>query len=148
MTAPGPDIRRVGRRLLDRELDGGVEPDAIAEVAERAAGKLGQHLSRLIGAAGYYALLKRALHLAGREHAFLVPVQPTPTADGGLDGLRAAIQVVDPERARAALVELFSQLVGLLVTFIGQDLTLRTLRQAWPDLVLDQGDSDHQEDTV
>jgi hypothetical protein len=142
---PDSTARRLGRRLLELEGTASDEPEAIAQAAERAAGKLDRHLSRLVGVAGSQTLLKRALYLAGREHAVLAAVQPPLTANGGLNGLTAAIRAINPEHARTALAELFAQLIWLLVTFIGEDLTVRTLRQVWPEIELDRTNSAPEE---
>ena len=53
------------------------------------------------------------------------------TADGRLEGFEnlPADATVDREAATA----ITTNLLGLLVTFIGESLTLRMLREAWPD---------------
>jgi hypothetical protein len=144
---PALDTRRLGIRLLALEEGGRGVADANAESAERVAGKMGHHLGGLIGVAGYQALLKRALHLASRELPYLAPIVDS-AAEGSLDAVRAALRDVEPARAREALAEVFAQLLALLVTFIGQDLTLRTLRQVWPELEAHEDGPESQEASV
>ena len=144
MNAPAPAVRRLGRRLLLRELEHGAagrdrrrDVAAVAAAAERATRKLAQPLRRLVGVAGCQALLTRALHTAGWEWPFLDRVRAVATPAGGLEDLGAALQGTDPAQARAALGAVLAHLVWLLVTFVGADLALRVVRGAWPDLPLD-----------
>ena len=90
----------------------------------RVCEKLRRPLSTLAGTAGFRSLLARALALAKHEDRALDSVQVKE--DGTLEGL-------DGEAAQAGTV-LIAQLVGLLATFVGETLTLRLLRDAWPDL--------------
>jgi hypothetical protein len=143
--APAPEGRLLGRRLLERELDGageraaGAGPAALAAAAERALQKLGRPLGRLVGAEGYLALVRRALHLARSGHPLLRDVRLRDAPDGAhpagtLMGLPAAVRDAGPALAGDALAAVLAHVIGLLVTFIGSDLTTRTLREAWPDL--------------
>lgn len=145
MNAPTPAVRRLSQRLLLIELeretagaDGQQNVTAVAAAAERAAQKLQHPLSRLVGVAGYQALLARALNLAAREWPILDGVRPGATPSGGLDGLRQALQGAATDQAGNALASLLSHLVWLLVTFIGDDLARHTVRDAW--LGIDVGD--------
>jgi hypothetical protein len=136
-----PAARNLGLWLLDREREqaatGEGEPSGLVAAAEEVSRKLGQPLGRLLGVDGYHALLKRALHLARAKHPLLEGVQVVADPVGGLDGLDAAVQGADPRRARDALAEALAQLIWLLVTFIGDDLTVRTVREVWPEVHLD-----------
>jgi hypothetical protein len=139
VNAPEPAVRRLGQRLLLLEVeqgevgvDGRPAATAVAAAAERAARKLGQPLARLVGVAGCQALLTRALHLAGREWPFLEGARAVAAPAGGLEGLGEALQGADPAQVRDALASLLAHLVWLLVTFIGGDLALHTVREAWP----------------
>jgi hypothetical protein len=147
VNAPVPAVRRLGRRLLLRELEqeaaGGDrrrDVAAVAVAAERATRKLAQPLRRLVGVAGCQALLTRALHTAGWEWPLLDRVRAVATPAGGLEDLGAALQGTDPARARAALGAVLAHLVWLLVTFVGADLALRAVREAWPDVRLGPDD--------
>ncbi|MDQ3701555.1 MAG: hypothetical protein M3442_11640 [Chloroflexota bacterium] len=139
MNAPTPAVRCLGRRLLILELergtaraDGHQDATAVAAAAERAAQKLRDPLSRLVGVSGFRALQARALNLAGREWPILDGVRPAATPAGGLEGLREALQGADTEQASDALAAVLAHLVWLLVTFIGDDLAMRTVGEAWP----------------
>lgn len=94
------------------------------------------HLAALMGKVGFRALLSRALALAGAEVPWLVALHVE--ADGRLSGLDKAGAGLGPEEELAGKVVLLAQLLGLLVAFIGEDLTLRLVRDVWPGLSLER----------
>ena len=86
--------------------------------------KLRRQLATLAGAAGFRSLLERALTLSKQECQVLDAWAVEP--DGSLRGL-------DDETAQWGAV-LIAQLIGLMITFIGESLTLHLLQNAWPNL--------------
>lgn len=129
-TAP-PAIRDFARRLIAVEAARDEPPVVGAREAVRVCEKLRLPLARLAGVAGFRSLMSRALALAKAEVSSLAAVQVR--ADGSLEGLDDA----GPDRDAGAVGEggvvVVAQLLGLLVTFIGEPLTLRLVRDAWPD---------------
>ena len=97
--------------------------------------RLRQPLITLAGVAGFRSLLSRALTLARAEAPSLSVVQVAP--DGSLKGLDEAEPQIDKEQARDGGVILIAQLVGLLLTFIGEGLTLRLVQDVWPEAAFD-----------
>ena len=91
-----------------------------------------------MGNVGVSALQSRALALANRQFPWLRAVHIK--ADGGFGGLDAVDAQVDPREFFEGCVVLFAHLLGLLVTFIGEELTLRLMREVWPELPLDDRD--------
>ena len=57
--------------------------------------------------------------------------------DGSLEGFDAAGCRHAAARGGEAGAAVVVQLLGLLVTFIGEPLTLRLVRESWPDAALD-----------
>lgn len=90
----------------------------------RVCEKLRRPLSHLVGPAGVNSLWNRALTLSKRESPVLSGVQVMK--DGSLEGFEG-------EAAEASSV-LVAHLIQLLVTFIGEGLTLRLLQEIWPDI--------------
>jgi len=86
--------------------------------------KLRRPITTLAGAAGFRSLLARALTLAKRESPVLNTWEVQ--ADGSLLGLNG-------EAAQSGDV-LIAHLIGLLITFVGESLTLRLLHDVWIDL--------------
>jgi hypothetical protein len=114
-------------------MDGTVEPEALPEAAERVCQKLGMRLARLITQAGFRALIGRALHQAGSDFSFLTAVRAGAPPDKCLEGLIEGMQDVEAAQADAALSAIVASILGLLYTFIGEDLALRLVRDVWPD---------------
>jgi hypothetical protein len=93
--------------------------------------KLRLLLSKLAGAAGFQSLMSRALAMAKAEVPSLEAVQVR--ADGSLAGFDGGGQNQHAGAIGQGGVVVVAQLLGLLVTFIGDSLTLRLVRDAWPD---------------
>ncbi len=100
--------------------------------------KLRPNLATLMGNGGYHALLSRALALAQAEVPWLRAVQVK--ADGTLEGVEEHHAQLDPDELFEGRVVLLAQLLGLLVAFIGENLTLRLVREVWPNAKLDDLD--------
>jgi hypothetical protein len=125
MDAPSPFMRDLARRLLLASRTGGEprENDAM-----RICQTLRVSLTRFAGADGFVSLLRRALVLAGAEEPLLQSVQIGP------DGRLAGLEQIAPDKAADAAAALTAHVLWLLVTFIGEPLTLRLVREAWPDV--------------
>jgi len=127
MSRPSPaQLARI-RRLLAAEATGdGAEARAAA--AGAVYQKLDAQLSLLLGRTGFQMLLARAAKLAQPELACLteVAVVESPTK------LQAFLRALDPATAAEAAEVLFGTFFTLLTTFIGDRLTVQTLRRAWP----------------
>ena len=100
--------------------------------------KLRPHLSMLMGNVGVYSLVSRALAVSRCGVASLNSVQVK--VDGSLEGLDELGVQSDPEQFAEGRLVLVTQLLGLLVAFIGEELTLRLVREAWPKLSLNDLD--------
>lgn len=130
MRAPSESTRGLARRLVaacrtssDPSVD---EPGLAIE-------RLRISLTRLAGVDGFATLLRRALTLAGRELPSLRGLEVE--GDGRLMGLER----YDAAGAGCeAAVVITAQLLELLVTFIGEPITLRLVREGWPDVSLDE----------
>jgi len=92
--------------------------------------KLRPHLATLMGNGGFQALLSRALVLTNGEISWLRDIQVN--ADGTLEGLEAIHGRLDPAQFLEGRVVLLAHLLGLLVAFIGPDLTARIVGDIWP----------------
>jgi len=103
--------------------------------------KLRLPLTVLMGGGGFRALLSRALTLATAEVRWLRAVQVK--ADGAFEGAEALHERIDPAEFLEGRVEVLAQLLGLLVAFIGPNLTLRLVREIWPQISLSDLDLDN-----
>ena len=90
-------------------------------------------LAKFAGDAGFESLLRRAMALARADVPSLQSVKIG--ADGRLDNVeQLAADPVAGTLGGEAAVAITAHLLGLLVAFIGKPLTLRLLRESWPDI--------------
>jgi hypothetical protein len=127
MNASGPSskVRDIAQHLVAYEAMGRRKTDLPRPAALQVCEKLRPPLSTLTGAAGFHSLLVRALTLARREAPVLELVKVRD--DGSLEGLTAG--TTEPGGTL-----LIAQLISLLMTFIGDALTMRLLMDIWPNL--------------
>jgi hypothetical protein len=142
-------MRNFAGRLIAYETKGHQSSGPKTPVAFPAmVEKLRPHLSTLMGNGGFRALLSRALVLANAEVPWLRAVRVK--ADGSLEGLDELQAQVAPEEVAEGRMVLLAQLLGLLVTFIGERLTLRLMQDVWPKFPtnhLDFNEGDKNEKT-
>jgi hypothetical protein len=134
MNTATPAIREFARRLIALEAAREIAPVSSGTEAVRVCEQLRLPLSRLTGVAGFRSLMSRALAMARTEVPSLIAVQVG--ADGSLEGLEVLGYDQDALAGSQAGVAVVAQLLGLLVTFIGEPLTLRLVRDAWPNASL------------
>src|SRR5579872_407422 len=130
-----PESRHLAQRLLAYEAVAGENSEAAESAAFRVCAKLRRPLITLAGVAGFRSLPSRALTLARAEAPSLSSVQVA--ADGSLKGLDELASQADNEQAIDGGAILIAQLIGLLLTFIGDGLTLRLVQDVWPEAVFD-----------
>ena len=126
MEKPSDSIRELARRLLVVEAGRGDSGHASTHEAFRVVETLRVSLTRFAGADGFHALMRRALVLARPEVATLNSVKVN--REGSIEGMDAI--AADGGEAAAAVT---AHLLWLLVTFIGEPMTMRLVREAWPD---------------
>src|SRR5688500_6080770 len=127
-----PKLKQLARRLLAYELESSKPADAKDPAAFHVCEKLRARLGRLLGANGFRMLLTRAKALAGAEVPWLLALQIKD--DGSLAGLDELEGKFKTQTAAEGEVVLVAQLLSLLVTFVGEELTLRFLSDIWPEL--------------
>ena len=132
MSTAHPSLQDLARRLLAIEAARAQSSDAHVDEAVRVCEKLRVPLVKFAGRAGFASLLSRALALAKAEVPALAAVHVR--ADGALEGFDEVERTQSAEARGRDAVVLVAQLLGLLVTFIGELLTLRLVRDAWPDV--------------
>ena len=127
-----PTLRRVAQQLLALEAAGDTAADAQTPPVVRVCETLRRSLSRLLGVAGFRAILVRALALAADDVRGLQAVHVT--AVGSLEGWGEGAGHLSHDELTQGGELLIAQLIGLLVTFIGAALTARLVQEAWPEL--------------
>ncbi len=126
-------LRQLALKVLAQHAGSAADAEALAAAARRAYDDLARVSAPLIGQVGVEALTGRALHLAQRESPWLVQTREPEQAERPFTQVIACLERQDRAVAIEAAGAVFATLTGLLVTFIGEPLTARLLRQAWPD---------------
>ncbi len=130
-----PEMRDLAQRLLSYEANAGSASEPVESTTLRVYQKLRQSLGELAGSAGFHALASRALALARSEVPSLSAAQVG--ADGNLEGMTK----VEKDWGHEGGVILISSLLGMLLIFLGEALTLSLLRDAWPGAAFDDRNS-------
>jgi hypothetical protein len=146
--ATPPTMRDLAHRLFAYEAVVGKTPEPVEFATLRVYEKLRQSLSAFVGVAEFESLAFRALTQAKSEAPGLWAVQ---VAEGGsLQGLGEFEPQIDMDKDLADKfpagdggIILIARLLGLLLLFLGEALTLSLLRNAWPSEAFDDCDSIH-----
>ena len=125
MNRATPKLRIYAERLIADEMRRNESSKSKPTAAFVVIETLSPHFAALMGAAGFRALLSRALVLSNAEVAWLGELHVG--ADGSFEGLNELEAQARPEEISNAGIVLLAQLIGLLVTFIGEELTLQLL---------------------
>ena len=134
MTALGDAaLRQLALKVLAQYGGPAAGAEALAAAAQRAYDDLARVSAPLIGQVGVDALTGRAVHLAQRAHPWLVHTRAPEQWKGPFDQIIFCLEQQDPAVATEAAGAVFGTLTGLIVSFIGEPLTVGLLRQAWPD---------------
>ena len=125
--------QRVFRRMLAREAGTDANAPAIAAAARRLCEHFAQQFTPLIGDAGVAAIFARSLHLTQQHVQALAPGRAPDQQDAPFALLQRSLEQQEPAAATETAVAVLAMVGGLLASFIGESLTTRLLREAWPD---------------
>jgi hypothetical protein len=141
MSRASPQLRNFAKRIIACETNGHESVPIKTPDAFHVFEKLRPPLATLMGNGGFRALLSRSLALASAEVPWLRALHVK--SDGALEGLEethAQLSLDVMSEGRAALL---AQLLGLLVAFIGENLTLRLVNEVWPKATFSELDLIH-----
>ena len=154
MTAP-PKMRDLALRLLTYEAAAGKSSELKESPVDRVYEKLRQSLGEFAGTSAFQSLASRALAMARSEIPSLRAVQVS--SDGALVGLGHGLgqglsefgpqieiekKVAGEQRAGDEGIIVIDRLLGLLIMFLGEPITLRLLRKVWPGVAFDECSSE------
>ena len=128
-------MRDFAERLIAYEMRENKSSETKKLAACLVSEKLRPLLTTLMGNLGFRSLLSRALALANADVPWLRAAHVK--ADGSLEGLDELGTQADPDEIFEGCVILLARLLGLLVAFISENLTLQLVRETWPKLSLD-----------
>ena len=141
-------MRDLAQRLLAYEAFADETSEPAESATLRVYEKLRKGLGEFAGAAGFQSLASRALALARTEAPSLGAVRVS--ADGALQGLGEIEHRLDIDKVRAGEfpageggIILIARLLGLLLLFLGEALTMSLLRVTWPGSTFDDCSSEN-----
>jgi len=138
MTALGnTGLRQLALKVMAQHEATGASAEALAATARRAYDDLARVAAPLIGQVGVDALTGRAVHLVRREYPWLAGTPKPEQEKESFAHLLVCLEQQDPAVATEAARAVLTTFTGLLVTFIGEPLTVSILRQAWPEAFAD-----------
>src|SRR5580658_223115 len=139
MSRASPRMRNFAKRIIACEANGHKSAHAHIPDTFHVFERLRPPLAALMGNGGFRALLSRALTLARPEAPWLQAIHVKS------DGALAASEEIHAQMSSDAMivgrVALLAELLGLLVAFIGENLTSRLVLEVWPDAPLNDPES-------
>jgi hypothetical protein len=119
------------------DATGAAEPDPsqLASAFNSLCTRLHQRLQPLFGASAVTALFARALHVATLEFSSLTEIIGK-NGDGCSADVAASGQEMDIGRLEDGLAAVLAHNIGLLSTFVGEDLVLPIVQEAWGTAML------------
>lgn len=132
MTSPDTSVFQKGIvTMLTHRAGSGADATGVATAVRSVYDDLANALVPLISQAGVDALVVRALHLAAREY----PADQAGEAQAAEAFGRISVWLERQDRTTAidAAAAMFGRFAVLLAALIGEPLTTRYLRKAWPD---------------
>jgi hypothetical protein len=122
---PPEKTRDLARSLVAFQAEDSTAALQAEAASVRAYERLRRQLSAPVGIDGFQALASRALALAKSQSPLLSAVQVT--SNGGLRGLGEVESQMDAGEDREAGIILIAELLGLFLTFLGEETTLRLI---------------------
>lgn len=135
-------MRNFAKSLMACEPGGYKSSGEKIPTAFHVCEKLHSHMATFMGNAGFRALLNRALALSVPEVPWLRGIQVD--GEGSLAGLEELQAQLKPDELSEGGIVLLAQLLGLLVAFIGERLTLQVVSEVWPRFSFNGFDSDNE----
>jgi hypothetical protein len=131
MATHSPSLRRFVKRALVEQA-GVAEPDRaqLASAFDTLCQRLRDRLQALFGATAVTALFVQSVHLAAREYPWLGDTG-SKGQDPCLAERIAALGSLDVDTLHEGLATVLAHNIGLLSAFVGEDLVLPLVQQAW-----------------
>jgi hypothetical protein len=149
-----PEMRDLAQRLMACEANASNTSESAELIILRVYEKLRKSLGEFAGSAAFRSLASRALAMARSEIPSLQAVQVAE--DGALKGLGYGlghglsefgpqIHFEEDRHGEQPIgddgIAVIARLLGLLLIFVGEPITLRLLRNAWPSEVFEDRNS-------
>lgn len=122
--------RELIRAIFQPSQDSG--GSAIALRTEQACSSLTRELASLIGIGGVASVYQRAQFLTSSAYPWISSL-PNGSSSSPLADIQSTLATLSPEEATAGVSALLTLITDNLATLIGESLTAKLLRRAWPD---------------
>jgi len=132
-----PQVRHLAGRLVAQGAQANRSLKA-ESMSFHAWETLRVQLGILMGTAGCVSLVARAVALASHKAPRLRDLRVN--SDGSMEMTGGSATSVSTDAIAAAEVAVLTELLGLLVAFIGEALTVQMLHEAWPKMALHELD--------
>ena len=133
--APAPPHLQEARRLIALCAGNAGDAGAIVNATETVCARVVDYLDPLIGRNAAQALLARAVYLSKPQFALRGTVS---TGEAQIANVAAELvshlRAADADVGLAAAADVLARFIGLLTGLIGEELGMRLLREACPDL--------------
>ena len=135
MTTSPASSGELARQLIAVETTAVTSPAQLEAGVQRVFQRLHELMSSLVGPTGFSAAMRRALANTP-DCAWLDPAASRGGTAGTqvIQGIAGAVEREGTERVVECATLLLENVLGLLCSFIGNDLTVRLVRQSWPEL--------------
>lgn len=138
-----PEFHDLAQRFVAFETARVNASDEVIDAAVQIIEKLRLHLIKLAGVEGFRSLLMRALALARAQAPALQSLHVG--ADSSLQGPHETeLHSLMGTTGQDGII-LVAHLLELLVTFIGETLTLQLVRDIWPDAYINRSNPSTEE---
>jgi hypothetical protein len=130
MSLSSPHLRRFVKRALVEAI-GAAAPDrpGLTDAFNALCTRLRQRFQSLFGITAVAALFARALHVATLEFPWL-PDMIGKNDECSTEAL-TSVQGVEMSSLEEGLAAVLAHTIGLLSTFVGEDLVLPLVQEAW-----------------
>jgi hypothetical protein len=133
MPMPGSaDLLQAIRGELTRAAGTDADAKALAAATLHVSDALAGKLEVFIGAGGVKVLAARSVHVVQQNFPWLAEAQQPGPSEGPFAQLVFCMERQEPSVATEAAAAVLATLCGLLVTLIGETLTMGVVRAAWP----------------
>ena len=106
---------------------------------DRLCAALRARLNPIFGKVASTALFIRAVHLTSAEYPWMNDVLPADADSCSVDALRALDGVIDAKVVQTGLAAVLARVIGLLSEFIGEDVVMPLVSEAWASSQLAAG---------
>ena len=131
MPLHSPSLRRFVRRALV-DATGIADPDRaqLASAFDTLCERLRDRLQSLFGTAAVAGLFERSVHVATGEYPWLGELARNGQDACAVDAI-ATLGSVDVDTLHDGLATVLAHNIGLLSAFVGEDLVLPLVQEAW-----------------